>query len=158
MILIDHKAYGRGGTLPGRIMPVNGRMSYDQMLQALDHTDVHVTEDVIRDEHLTGVYDEDLKTILIDSRMTNVQKRCTLVHELVHWKHGDQGCSSWLGQHEENRAQQETALLLISPDAYRRAEHECDADPYSMACQLDVTMFVLNTYQRMLHNGLCGCS
>lgn len=158
MILIDHKAYGRGGTLPGRIMPVTRRMNYEQMLQAVDHVPVHVMEDVIDDEHMSGVYDEDLKTILIDSRMTNVQKRCTLVHELTHWTHGDQGCGSWAGQHEENRAQQETALLLINPDAYRRAEREYGAEPYQMACELDVTMFVLDTYRKMLRNGLCGCN
>ncbi|WP_232348595.1 MULTISPECIES: hypothetical protein [Bifidobacterium] len=32
-------------------------------------------------------YDEATRTILIDMQLIYCQKRCTLVHELIHWQH-----------------------------------------------------------------------
>ena len=156
MLVINHLATGKGTSLPGRILPIIRNMSYEEMLQAVNNTcDVHVDDTVtLPSDTLTGVYDETLKTILIDQRMTDVQKRCTLTHELIHWAHGDQGCGNQIGRQAEHRTQQETAKTLINPIAYQQAEQECDADPYQIACQLDVTLSVVNTYREMLHSGM----
>lgn len=129
-------------------------MTYEQMLAATEPCGVHVEETDGLQGNLTGVYDEELKTILIDQNMTNVQKRCTLVHELCHWAHGDKGCGIWSSKHAEVRAQQETALLLIDPVEYSREERDNDADAYRISCELDVTLFVVETYRNMLHSGL----
>ena len=38
---------------------------------------------------MPGFYDETTRTILIDRQLIYCQKRCTLVHELIHWQHTD---------------------------------------------------------------------
>ena len=101
---------------------------------------------------MCGCYSEETQTILIDRRLTYTAKRCTLVHELVHWKHGDDSCS----QKWEARARMEAARLLISPAEYALAERAYDADPWLMADVLDVTVHVLNDYRSLLRDSVAA--
>lgn len=57
-----------------RQIPVHRRMTYEQMLQAVEPCSVHVTEGVLPGD-VSGVYDESVSTIVIDGSMTDVQKQ-----------------------------------------------------------------------------------
>lgn len=139
-----------------RQIPVHRRMTYEQMLQAVEPCSVHVTEGVLPGD-VSGVYDESVSTIVIDGSMTDVQKRCALVHELLHWLHADDSCAGVGKTHEEVRVCRETAMMLVAPDAYIRAEREYDGEIYQMACELDVTVFVLKCYRRILEGRARAC-
>ncbi|MBT1162871.1 hypothetical protein JS541_13810 [Bifidobacterium sp. SO1] len=132
-----------------RHMPVDADMSYEDMLRVLENCPVHVDETVLP-ENVCGLYDESLRSILIDSNMIEAQKRVTLVHELFHWLHADD-CCQWQGrQMAELRAQRETAMMMIPPDRYIRAEREYDGDKFQIACELEVTVRLVEIYREML--------
>lgn len=133
----------------GRRFRIDGRMSYSDMLEAVDGLTVTVVDAILPDD-IAGVYDEETQLIVIDERMIDVQKRCTLVHELFHWMHADQCCNTVLSNRVENRTRRETAVLLISPVEYIAAERQYDGGIYQMACELNVTVQVLKDYQHML--------
>lgn len=95
---------------------------------------------------MLGCYIEDLRTILIDRRIPYTAKRCTLVHELIHWLHADATC----GRHEQ-RTRWETARRLIDPAEYALAEQVYDGDVYLMAEELNVTPQIINDYRQWLH-------
>lgn len=138
-----------------RRMPITGGMTYEQMLTACDACTAHIVEDRL-DGDIAGLYDEALQTIIIDSRMTDVQKRCTLAHELFHWLHADDACSRYGRNHEERRVKRETAMLLIPPAAYVRAERAYDGEIFLMACELEVTVFMVECYRSILEGRLVG--
>ena len=48
-------------------------------------------------------------------------------------------------------------MMLVAPDAYIRAEREYDGEIYQMACELDVTVFVLKCYRRILEGRARAC-
>lgn len=96
---------------------------------------------------MMGCYSERTRTILIDRRLPYVAKRCTLVHELVHWSHGDDRC----GLHEM-RTRAETARLLISPTEYALAERMYDGNVWRIADELEVTSGIINDYRTLLHD------
>lgn len=132
-----------------RQMPVSRDMTYEQMLGAVDGQQVHVIEASL-DDKTSGIYCEAVQTIVLDERMTDVQKRCSLVHELFHWLHADDSHAEYGKTHAEWRVRRETAMFLINPADYVRAEREYDGEIYQMACELDVTVFVLEDYRRIL--------
>lgn len=101
---------------------------------------------------LCGLYYEPLRLIVLDPRLTDLQRRCTLTHELVHAQYHDSGC----GGKGERRARRETAFRLISPVEYATAERVYEADPWQMASALNVTMQVLEDYRMLLHEGMVG--
>lgn len=94
-----------------------------------------------------GLYAPNMNLIILDSRLTDVQRRCTLCHELIHAEWDDAGCMG--GGKAEIRAQRLTAETLIDEDGYRRAEALYDGDAYAMACELNVTMQVLCDYRSL---------
>ena len=48
------------------------------------------------------------------------------------------------------RTRRETALKLIDPLEYRTAEAMYEGDAYQIACELDVTLQVIQDYQQLL--------
>ena len=104
-----------------RHMPINRGMTYEQMLDAVETQPVHVIEATL-DDDTSGLYCEAVQTIIIDEHMTDVQKRCSLTHE----------------------------LFLIDPADYVQAEREYDGEIYQMSCEMDVTVFLLEDYRRIL--------
>ena len=103
---------------------------------------------------LCGVYYEPARLIVLDESMPDFQRRCTLCHELVHARYHDTGCGTPYGVKAERRARRETALRLINPVEYASAEAICDGDAYRIACELDVTLQVVEDYRRLLHDTL----
>lgn len=135
-----------------RRLPIAPSMTYGQMRKAISGLPLRITSAKLPGD-TCGLYDESLRAIAIDIRMTYAQKRCVLVHELFHWMHGDNCCAGTVGGRAEWRARKETAMFLISPEAYIVAEREYDGEIYMMACELDVTVDVLEDYRRLLESG-----
>lgn len=136
-----------------RRLPITRTMTYGQMRAAVsENTSLRVNSAKIPGD-ACGLYDESLQAIVIDIRMTYVSKKCALVHELFHWMHADDCCAGSIGGRAERRARKETAMFLISPDEYVIAEREYDGEIYLMACELDVTVDVLEDYRRLLESG-----
>ena len=131
-------------------LPVDRRMTYGEMRRAVLGLPV-VVASAILPGNLMGCYDRRRDVILVDRRLTYRAKRCVLVHELVHWAHGDDG------EHGrglcEARARRETALTLIDPAEYALAEHMYDGNPWAIADELDVTMQLLRDYRAVLSGG-----
>lgn len=101
---------------------------------------------------LCGVYYEPARLIVLDETMPDFQRRCTLCHELVHARYHDSGCGTHYGAKAERRARRETALRLIDPVEYASAEALCEGDAYRIACELDVTLQVVEDYRRLMHD------
>ena len=93
-------------------------------------------------------------TILIDRRITYTRKRCALVHELVHWQHGDDTTHGCIGGKNERRCRRETAMLLINPVEYALAERMYGDNPYQIAAELNVTIQIIQDYRQWLHDNV----
>ena len=94
--------------------------------------------------------DDATRTIYLHDRLNARQKRCTLLHELIHAHYHNGPRTGPYGAREEQRTRRLTASKLISMPEYRLAEQIYDGDVYRMACELDVTVQVLRDYQAML--------
>lgn len=101
-------------------------------------------------ENVNGVYDERTRIIVIDPRLNERQKRCTLAHELFHWMHGDECRQTRYGGKAETHVRRETAILLVNPFDYIRSERMYEGEPFPMAVELNVTVAVLEDYRSAL--------
>ena len=131
-------------------------MTYGQMRRYADTLNVTIGSALLP-EGMTGFYDEATRTILIDRQLIYCQKRCTLVHELIHWQHADTTRAGVYGSRLENRTRRETALKLVNPFEYQTAEAMYEGDPYQIACELDVTIQIIQDYQRILDSSRMHC-
>ena len=129
-------------------LPIDRRMTYGAMRRAIVGLPVTVSSAILPNG-LWGCYDASNSVILIDRRLTYTAKRCVLTHELLHWKHGDDGCSNNRSK-QERRARTQTALTLVDPAELALLEHMYDDDLWSIADELDVTMQVLEDYRHTL--------
>ena len=131
-------------------------MTYGQMRHYADTLNVTIGSALLP-AGMTGFYDEATRTILIDRQLIYCQKRCTLVHELIHWQHADATRAGVYGARLERRTRRETALKLINPFEYQTAEAMYEGDPYQIACELDVTLQIIQDYQRILDSSVMRC-
>ena len=131
-------------------------MTYGQMRRYADTLNVTISSALLP-AGMTGFYDEATRTILIDSRLIYSQKRCTLIHELIHWQHADATRNGIYGARLERRTRRETALKLVNPLEYQTAEAMYEGDPYQIACELDVTIQIIQDYQRILDSSRMHC-
>ena len=131
-------------------------MTYGQMRRYADTLNVTIGSALLP-EGMTGFYDEATRTILIDRQLIYCQKRCTLVHELIHWQHADTTRAGVYGSRSENRTRRETALKLVNPLEYQTAEAMYEGDPYQIACELDVTLQIIQDYQHILDSSHMHC-
>ena len=131
-------------------------MTYGQMRRYADTLNVTIGSALLP-EGMTGFYDEATRTILIDRQLIYCQKRCTLVHELIHWQHADTTRAGVYGSRSENRTRRETALKLVNPLEYQMAEAMYEGDPYQIACELDVTIQIIQDYQHILDSSHMHC-
>ena len=131
-------------------------MTYGQMHRYADTLNVTIGSALLP-EGMTGFYDEATRTILIDRQLIYCQKRCTLVHELIHWQHADATRNGIYGARLERRTRRETALKLVNPLEYQTAEAMYEGDPYQIACELDVTIQIIQDYQRILDSSRMHC-
>ncbi|WLT10251.1 hypothetical protein [Bifidobacterium asteroides] len=131
-------------------------MTYGQMRHYADTLNVTIGSALLP-AGMTGFYDEATRTILIDRQLIYCQKRCTLVHELIHWQHADATRNGIYGARLERRTRRETALKLVNPLEYQTAEAMYEGDPYQIACELDVTIQIIQDYQRILDSSRMHC-
>lgn len=130
-------------------LPISRDMTYGAMRRAIIGLPVTVSSAILPDG-LWGCYDASNSVILIDRRLTYTAKRCVLTHELLHWRHGDTGCSNDRSK-QEQRTRTQTAHLLIDPAELALAERMYDDDLWSIAEELNVTTQVLTDYRAMLN-------
>lgn len=126
-------------------LPIDRRMTYGAMRRAIIGLPVTVSSAILPDG-LWGCYDNENNVILIDRRLTYTAKRCTLVHELLHWRHGDTGCSNDSSK-LERRARRETALTLIDPLHYGMLEQMYEGNSWNISQELEVTQQVLGDFR-----------
>src|SRR6478735_535230 len=81
-----------------------------------------------------GLWDERTRTIWLDAGLSSAERRCTLVHELVHAERGDVPCGHpLLDRRQERRVEREAARRLVALEAladavrWSRDEHEVAA-------------------------------
>lgn len=96
---------------------------------------------------LMGVYFHGpSRVIALDSRLTQVERRCTLAHELVHLERGDGGrcATDWHESKQEQQVHQVAARRLIRAEdlALALILHE---HPYAQAEELWVDEMTLAT-------------
>ena len=143
----------------GRIMtslpdlPIDRRMTYGAMRRAIVGLPVIVSSAILPNG-LCGCYDDETRVILIDRRLTYAAKRCTLVHELLHWRHGDTGCSNDSSK-LERRARRETALTLIDPLRYGMLEQMYEGNSWNISQELEVTQQVLGDFRLAMSERVC---
>jgi hypothetical protein len=124
-------------------------MTYGQMRRYADTLKISVSSRVLP-KGINGIYSRELQVIVIDRRLTYRQKRCTLLHELMHWRHQDHSCENIYANREETRTRRDAAGALIDLQEYRLAEIEFDGLGECMAEGLEVTADVLLDYRRLV--------
>lgn len=134
-------------------LPIDRRMTYGAMRRAIVGLPVTVSSAILPDG-LWGCYDAENHVILIDRRLTYTAKRCTLVHELLHWRHGDTGCSNDSSK-LERRARRETALTLIDPLRYGMLEQMYEGNSWNISQELEVTQQVLGDFRLAMSERVC---
>ncbi|MGE4703666.1 ImmA/IrrE family metallo-endopeptidase [Bifidobacterium breve] len=122
-------------------------MTYGAMRRAIIGLPVTVSSAILPDG-LWGCYDDATEVILIDRRLMYTAKRCTLVHELLHWKHGDDGCANDRSK-QERRCRTQTALLLVDSVELALLERMYEYD-WQIADELDITTQVLEDYRQVM--------
>ncbi|RYQ36071.1 ImmA/IrrE family metallo-endopeptidase [Bifidobacterium pseudolongum] len=97
-----------------------------------------------------GLYAPAKDLILLDVRLSPVQRRCVLAHEISHAKHRDLGCrcDRWT----ERRADMEASALLIDPLEYAFAESVYGQNVHGIAVELGVMPWVVGAYREWLHD------
>lgn len=128
-------------------LPIDRRMTYGAMRRAIIGLPVTVSSAILPDG-LWGCYDASNSVILIDRRLTYTAKRCVLTHELLHWKHGDDGCANDRSK-QERRCRTQTALLLVNPAELALLERMYEYES-QIADELNVTTQVLEDYRSTL--------
>ncbi|WP_454893769.1 ImmA/IrrE family metallo-endopeptidase [Alloscardovia omnicolens] len=110
---------------------------------------ITILETALNGNHM-GYYDATTRTIIVDSTLNPTQYRCTLAHELIHAKYDHTGHDP----KNENKTRKETALWLINIIDYVQAEQIYDADKQHIARDLEITLQVLEDYQKLLREQL----
>lgn len=95
---------------------------------------------------LEGGYDAANNRILISDRLTPIQRRCALAHEISHARrHHDVGCKC--DSATERRADMEAARMLVNQLEYQSAEIISDGDECAIARELNVMPWVIRAYK-----------
>lgn len=135
--------------MPERDLQIDPRMTYGDLRRYADTLDVTVCSDILPDG-VNGLYDETTRTILIDRSLRYTQKRCTLVHELVHWSYSDRFCRPSLSMKAESRTKRITAQTLVPGKYLDLLGAEYDGEASLIAADLDVTVGILEDYRKLV--------
>jgi Zn-dependent peptidase ImmA (M78 family) len=109
----------------------------------------HVTFGVTRLPTGQGWWIPDMKAIALDDRLTRVQRRTVLAHELVHAERGDSNChyEGRLGARQARRQEHSADLIaahrLITLEQLVAALRQHPLDPAGVAEVLEVTQSAL---------------
>lgn len=92
----------------------------------------------------------DVLGIVLDRRLSRVERRCALAHELRHADHHDEQVAHIgpdgprLARRQEKRADREAARRLVELDQLAAALRAYPSDPAAVADELDITVDVLH--------------
>lgn len=128
-------------------------VTLEELLDEATTLGLYVEERTLK-EGLCGFYFDRARTVVIDGNMLEFQKRCTLCHELAHAKYRDANCKGASATKPELRARRHNALRLIDQIEYASAENMYEGEGYLMACELGVTLQVIDDYRRLVLAGL----
>lgn len=90
--------------------------------------------------------------IILSDKLSPVQRRCVLAHEISHAKHHDIGCKT--DAYTEQRADVEAAKMLISQTDYVTAEILYGNDECAIARELSVMPWIIRAYKQWLHDSV----
>lgn len=97
-----------------------------------------------------GRWYPDAHVIVLDDRLTQAERRCVLMHELVHRSRGDVPCTDTLtGRRQEKSCHEQVARLLI-PFPQLLAAMQWGRDPHELADELWVDVKTLRVRIRGL--------
>jgi Zn-dependent peptidase ImmA (M78 family) len=100
-----------------------------------------------------GAYDGERHAIYLSQRLSPVQRRWVLAHEVSHARHNDGRCHASLRDQMERRADMEASRMLINPVDYASAEQIND-DTVWLAHELDVMPQTIISYRDWLHESM----
>ncbi|KJL24839.1 hypothetical protein RN51_00989 [Microbacterium oxydans] len=123
-----------------------------ELLHLADAQRVHVIE---RTGRTRGGYDPTTRTIRLSPGMSARTTRSVLAHELGHACLGHvPPASSAMRAQQERQADEWAASRLITPHAYAEAEEVRGPHLASLAFELNVTIELVEAYQRLLRQNL----
>lgn len=83
-----------------------------------------------------GRWYPDLHVIMIDERLNQAERRCTLMHEIVHRMRGDSHVDGNLEHIRQERTCHETVARLLIPFSRLQAAMQWGRDPQELADEL----------------------
>lgn len=101
--------------------------------------------------NMDGAYLRRSNTILLDTGLVDWEVLPVLLHEMAHWRRGDDGPQSAC---MERSIDESVALQMIDPADYARAEAELGWHTGGIAAELDVPRWVVQAYRRVLERDL----
>ncbi|MCI1889614.1 ImmA/IrrE family metallo-endopeptidase [Bifidobacterium crudilactis] len=135
--------------MPERDFHIDCSMTYGDMRRYAEALDVAISSELLP-AGVKGIYDENLRMIIIDRSLDYTQKRCTLVHELFHWSYFDNSCDPVLHAKAEKRTRRLTAELLVPAKRFDCVDPEYEGDAALIANDMNVTMQVLRDYKELV--------
>ncbi|SDQ87689.1 ImmA/IrrE family metallo-endopeptidase [Microbacterium sp. cf332] len=125
-------------------------MTDDELLSTLDLLGVRlIFADLPPDRD--GEYRHDVRLVRLRPGMARRLHRSVLAHECAHAVHGDVPLSDpHHAERQESRADEWAAQMLIPVDDYARAEALHAGHVEAMAVELDVTVDLVQAFQRIL--------
>lgn len=129
-------------------------LDYATLTEMAENLNIRVRERPFGNRKINGVYSDAERMIIINQGKLEHQKRCAMAHEIVHALRHDPGCSSLFGSEAEKHTRLDTAVSLLDPREYSVAEAMYETDTFSIACELEVTVQVVEDYQRWLDSHL----
>lgn len=105
-------------------------------------------------DKLEGVYDAEHNEIILSDKLSPVQRRCVLAHEISHARHHDVGCKC--DSATERRADMEAARMLVNQLEYQSAEIIFDGDECAIARELNVMPWIIRAYKNWLHDSVAA--
>lgn len=94
-----------------------------------------------------GIWDAEHRIIWLNSRLTGRERVPVLLHEVLHMQAGHIGPQPAA---VERRIRRDVARILISRNAYARAEKLADGDLFGIAEELDAPAWLIRDYQQIL--------
>ena len=95
--------------------------------------------------HLLGAWDPGTESIWVQAGLTQAARRCVIAHELEHARAGH---AMPQPGYVERLVDERAARLLITPEAYARAERIVGHHTFALAAELDVIPRFIDAWRR----------
>ena len=119
----------------------------EQLDNLITRMGLTVTEQDLTSLGVWGLYSRREHLIIINERLTARLKTAALAHELAHAIYEHDGHQT---PPVEQQVNEMAARMLISRDAYKRAEALYGCDVHAIANELDVALIMVESFRRVL--------